>query len=64
MALTGCNNKMGYFLVAWPEDFSVMGCADLFPVKSESHLRKTHILNLGNKKYAEIASFRGFVFRT
>ena len=64
LALTGCNNKMGYFLVAWPEDFSVMGCADLFPVKSESHLRKTHILNLGNKKYAEIASFRGFVFRT
>ncbi len=64
LALTGCNNKMGYFLVAWPEDFSVMGCADMFPIKSESHLRKTHILNLGNNKYAEIASFRGFVFRT
>ncbi len=64
LALTGCDNKMGYFLVAWPEDFSVMGCADLFPVRSESHLRKTHILNLGNNKYAEIASFRGFVFRT
>ncbi len=64
LALTGCNNKMGYFVVAWPEDFSVMGCADVFPIKSESHLRKTHILNLGNKKYAEIASFRGFVFRT
>lgn len=64
LAFTGCNNKMGYFVVAWPEDFSVMGCADMFPVKSESHLRKTHILNLGNKKYAEIASFRGFVFRT
>ena len=64
LAFTGCDNKMGYFLVAWPEDFSVMGCADLFPIKSESHLRKTHILNLGNNKYAEIASFRGFVFRT
>ena len=64
LALTSCNNKMGYFLVAWPEDFSVMGCADLFPIRSESHLRKTHILNLGNNKYAEIASFRGFVFRT
>lgn len=64
IVLTGCDNKMGYFLVAWPEDFSVMGCADLFPIKSESHLRKTHILNLGNNKFAEIASFRGFVFRT
>ena len=64
LALTGCNNKMGYFLVYWPEDFSVMGSADLFPIKSESHLRKTHILNLGNSKYAEIASFRGAVFRT
>ena len=64
VVLTGCNNKMGYFLVYWPEDFSVMGCADLFPIKSESHLRKTHILELGNNKYAEIASFRGFVFRT
>lgn len=64
VVLTGCNNKMGYFLVYWPEDFSVMGCADLFPIKSESHLRKTHILELGNNKYAEIASFRGLVFRT
>ena len=64
LVLSGCNNKMGYFLVYWPEDFSVMGCADLFPIKSESHLRKTHILNLGNNKYAEIASFRGYVYRT
>ena len=64
LVLSGCNNKMGYFLVYWPEDFSVMGFADLFPIKSESHLRKTHILNLGNNKYAEIASFRGSVYRT
>ena len=64
LVLSGCNNKMGYFLVYWPEDFTVMGCADLFPIKSESHLRKTHILNLGNNKFAEIASFRGAVFRT
>lgn len=64
LALTSCNNKMGYFLVIWPEDFTVMSCADIFPIKSESHLRKTHILNLGNKKFAEIASFRGKVFRT
>lgn len=63
LALTSCSNKMGYFLTVWPEEGSEIENSSILPIKSESNLRGTYILSLGNKKYAETDKFRGFYFR-
>lgn len=63
LTLMSCSNKMGYFLVVWPEEGVEIENSSILPIKSESNLRGTYILSLGNKKYAEIDKFRGFYFK-
>lgn len=55
---------MGYFLVTWPEPNTGVETAEIYPIKSESHLRKTYIIKLDKDKFAEIPNFRGFMFNT
>ena len=64
LCLCGCRNKMGYFLVTWPEPNTGVETAEIYPIKSESHLRKTYIIKIDKKKFAEIPTFRGFMFDT
>jgi len=64
LCFCGCRNKMGYFLVTWSEPNTGVETSEIYPIKSESHLRKTYIIKIDKKKFVEIPTFRGFIFNT
>lgn len=64
LLLAGCGSRMGYFVMIWPDDNSDIENGTVFPVKGESNLRQTYIVDMGNKAYVEIDKFRGQFFKT